>query len=76
MEPIFLPTGMTKYLQPLDVQFLQDYNYYFDIELTTREPAIQIHHLAYNQFSSPIFDETRHCAFQKALIKYTDPVYQ
>lgn len=91
MEPVFLPAGMTKYLQPLDVQFFQDYKYLVkkiveyskthrsicgDIDLTTREAIIQIHHLAFNQFSSPTFDEMRQYAFQKALIKNTDPVYR
>ena len=47
-----------------------------DINLTTREAIIQIHHLEYDQFSSPTVDDMCQYAFQKALIKNTDTVYQ
>ena len=88
MEPIFLPPGTTKYLQPLDVQFFQALGQKIvehskthqsicgDIDQTMREAIIQIHHLVYNPFSSPIFDEMRQYAFQKALIKNTHRVYR
>ena len=91
MEPLLVPLGTTKYLQPLDVQFFQDFKHLAqkiedysktqrsicgDTDLTMREAIIQIHNLVYNQFSSPAFDEMRQYAFQKGLIKNTDPVYR
>ena len=46
-----------------------------DIDLTTKETIIQMHHFAYNQFSSSTFDEMRQYTFQKALNKNIVPVY-
>lgn len=34
-----------------------------------------MHHLSYNQFSSPTFDAKLQYVFQKALISKTDPVF-
>ena len=90
MEPVFFPTRKTKYLQPLNVQSFQDYKHLVkkiakyskthlgicgNIDLTTREATIQIHHLTCSQFSSPTFDEIRQYAFQNALIKNAVPIY-
>lgn len=91
VEPLFLPPGTTKYLQPLDVYFFQNYKYMVkriveyskthtsicgDIDITSRDGIIQTHSLAYNQFSCPTFNQMRQYAFQKALIRNTDPVFR
>jgi hypothetical protein len=91
VEFMYFPPGTTKYLQPLDVNFFQYYKYFIkktveyskthrilcgDVDITTRENIILLHRLAYNQFSSPTFDDMRRYAFQKAIIKQIDPVFR
>ena len=82
---------MTKYLQPLEVEFFQDCKYLVkkiveyskthwsicgDIDFTTREAIMQIPYLACNHFYFSFLGNMRQYAFQEALIENTDLVFR
>lgn len=64
-----IPAGTTSVLQPLDVQFFREYKYFIKRifmqlnilnrtnEATSREGAMNIHSLVWNQFQSPIYSD-------------------
>ena len=72
MKPVFHAPGRLQLHGQKIVEYSKTHRSICGDIGTMKEAMIEIHHLAYNQSSYPIFDEMCQYAFQKLLIKNTN----